>query len=207
MYSSRRERKRSATEIMFANSSTSTSTTTTNKKTRSSLHLFYLAALSAIIVYSYNSVLEPLMFGDLIDELNEFDYHQKQHMSEELQRRLSTDYKLATIERVLEVAKDTFPECMGQETTVLPGPNGDVTYGNNGRMAAVACKNFIDEFIYSAVDAENNQMFTDEDKYIRTRILGQRKDQDFWYNTVVMQMDENDKVKGKDNDGMVSTYR
>ena len=202
MYSSRREReKRSATEIMFANSSTSTYA---NKKKRSSLHLFYLAALSAIIVYSYNSVLEPLMFGDLIDELNEFDYHQKQHMAEELQRRLSTDYKLATIERVLEVAQSTFPECMGQDTTVLP--NG-ATYGNNGRMTALACKNFIDEFIYSAVDAENNQMFTDEDKYIRTRILGQRKDQDFWYNTVVMQMDENDKVKGKDNDGMVSTYR
>ena len=144
------------------------------------------------------------MFGDLIDELNEFDYHQKQHMSEELQRRLSTDYKLATIERVLAVAQSTFPECMGQDTTVLP--NG-ATYGNNGRMAALACKNFIDEFIYSAVDAENNQMFTAEDKYIRTRILGERKDQDFWYNTVVMQMDENDKVKGKDNDGMVSTYR
>ena len=144
------------------------------------------------------------MFGDLIDELNEFDYHQKQHMAEELQRRLSTDYKLATIERVLEVAKDTFPECMGQETTVLP--NG-ATYGNNGRMTALACKNFIDEFIYSAVDAENNQMFTNEDKFIRTRILGERKDQDFWYNTVVMQMDENDKVKGRDDDGMVSTYR
>jgi len=143
------------------------------------------------------------MFGDLIDELNEFDYHQKQHMSEELQRRLSTDYKLATIERVLAVAQSTFPECMGDKTTVLPGPNGDVTYGNNGRMTALACKNFIDEFIMGAVNAEGNQMFSAEDKYIRTRILGERKDQDFWYNTVVMQMDENDKVKGRNNDGMV----
>ena len=201
MYSSRREReKRLATEIMFANSSTSS--TYANKKKRSSLHLFYLAALSAIIVYSYNSVLEPLMFGDLIDELNEFDYHQKQHMAEELRRKLSTDHKLATIERVLEVAMDTFPECMGQRTTVL---NGE-TYGNTGKMAAVACKNFIDEFILSAVDAEGQQMFSDEDKFVRTRILGERKKQDFWYNTIVMQMDENDKVKGRDNDGIVSTY-
>ena len=62
-------------------------------------------------------------------------------------------------------------------------------------MTAIACKEFIDEEILT--------IFTEQDKFIRTRIIGKRSTEDEWYNAVTILMDDNDVVLGRDGDGMV----
>ena len=45
--------------------------------------------------------------------------------------------------------------------------------------------------------------FTDRDRYIRVIIKGKRRKKDTWYNTVVIQMDDNDFAIGRDDDGII----
>ena len=66
------------------------------KKKSPGQHLLYLAALSAIIVYSYNSILEPLMFGDI--EYGSATH--KQMYSEDLRRVLTASGRAGEYERV-----------------------------------------------------------------------------------------------------------
>lgn len=50
-------------------------------------------------------------------------------------------------------------------------------------MDAVACKEFIDYEIFN--------YFTEQDQFIRTRIIGKRSfAEDDWYNVIVIMMDE-----------------
>jgi hypothetical protein len=62
-------------------------------------------------------------------------------------------------------------------------------------MTAVACKDFIDREIF--------QLFTERDQYVRSIIIGKRLKSDTWYNTVVILMNDNDMVEGRDGDGLV----
>lgn len=62
-------------------------------------------------------------------------------------------------------------------------------------MTPVECKEFIDEEIHT--------FFTEEDRYIQTRIISQRNEADEWYNCVVIGMDDNDMVLGRNGDGLV----
>lgn len=87
------------------------------------------------------------------------------------------DRTLKMEKRVMEVTKTAWPECVAQ------------------RMTARQCKDFIDTTILTE--------FTGEDQFIRTRIVGERNDGDEWYNAIVIQMDDNDLVFGRDYDGMV----
>ena len=73
-------------------------------------------------------------------------------------------------------------------------------------MTVIACKDFIDEEILTFT--EDNPLdprygYATRDRFVRTRIVGKRSEQDFWYNTIVIRMDENDMVIGRDHDGVV----
>lgn len=79
--------------------------------------------------------------------------------------------------RIMEVFTETWPICV------------------NYHWTAIVCKEFIDEEILKD--------FTERDKYVRVIIKGKRKKIDSWYNTIVIPMDDNNMVKGRDFDGMI----
>lgn len=62
-------------------------------------------------------------------------------------------------------------------------------------MTAIQCKDFIDTQILS--------LFTEEDRFIRTKIVGKRDETDEWYNAIVIPMADNDLTLGRDGDGLV----
>ncbi len=62
-------------------------------------------------------------------------------------------------------------------------------------MNGVECKNFIDQEILS--------LFTGEDRMTRTVVTGKRSIMDFFYNSVVIYMDDGDIVQGRDGDGLI----
>jgi len=62
-------------------------------------------------------------------------------------------------------------------------------------LTAEECKDFIDKEIYT--------LFTEQDQYIRSIIIGKRLKSDRVYNAVVIPMNDNDMVEGRDGDGMV----
>ena len=62
-------------------------------------------------------------------------------------------------------------------------------------MTAEACKAFIDNEIYT--------LFTEQDQYIRSVIMGKRRKTDQLYNAVTIMMNDNDMVEGRDGNGMV----
>ncbi|KAK1736265.1 hypothetical protein QTG54_012865 [Skeletonema marinoi] len=80
-------------------------------------------------------------------------------------------------ERFLAVTKSTWPDCV------------------NLKMSAEACKDFIDNEIYT--------LFTERDQYIRSVIIGKRLKTDQSYNAVTIMMNDNDMVEGRDGNGMV----
>jgi len=77
----------------------------------------------------------------------------------------------------LQLAKDTWPECIQQH------------------MLAEVCKEFIDDEIQT--------LFTGVDQYITSKIRWRREETDPWYNTLDITMDDNNLVVGKDGDGVV----
>lgn len=62
-------------------------------------------------------------------------------------------------------------------------------------MTANQCKELIDQEIL-----EYN---TETDKFVRTIIVGKRRETDPHYNSVVLFMDDNDRVMGRDGDGVI----
>ena len=159
----------------------------------------FLAALSGIIVYSYNSILEPLVFGN--DDIQEAQAVNSNEL--ELRRNLaSRKLKQTDIDRILEVTQDNFPECMGCTETWKGGKECKKQGGNNyathptySHMTVYECLEFIEQFIY-----EN---YTNEDRYVRAVIRGERSPADFWAHSAVIEVGDNDIVIGRDDDGMV----
>jgi len=161
----------------------------------------FLAALSGIIVYSYNSILEPLVFGN--DDIQEAQVVNSNEL--ELRRNLaSRNLKQTDIDRILEVTQDNFPECMGCTETGQGGKEckkingkggGSMTHPTYQHMTVYECLDFIEQFIY-----EN---YTNEDRYVRPVIRGERSPADFWANSVVIDVGDNDITIGRDDDGMV----
>mmetsp|Transcript_24500 Transcript_24500/g.39796 ORF Transcript_24500/g.39796 Transcript_24500/m.39796 type:complete len:460 (+) Transcript_24500:57-1436(+) len=80
-------------------------------------------------------------------------------------------------ERFLAVTKSMWPECV------------------NLRLTAEECKEFIDKEIHD--------LFTDKDRYVRTLIMGKRKETDELYNVISIYMNDEDMVEGRLGDGMV----
>jgi len=80
-------------------------------------------------------------------------------------------------QRRLAVGKSVWPRCVTQ------------------RMSAIQCKELIDQEILS--------FNTDTDRFVRTIIVGKRNENDPLSNAVVLLMDDNDRVKGRDGDGLV----
>lgn len=74
--------------------------------------------------------------------------------------------------RLLAVVKETWTECVDQ------------------RLSAIDCKEFIDEEILTE--------FTGIDKFIQTKIVGKRNGLDEYYNAVVIPMDDDHMVVGRD---------
>lgn len=62
-------------------------------------------------------------------------------------------------------------------------------------MKAEDCKEFIDKEIHD--------LFTDKDRYVRTLIMGKRKEDDQLYNVISIQMNDADMVEGRDGNGMI----
>ena len=162
----------------------------------------FLAALSGIIVYSYNSILEPLVFGN--DDITEAQAVNSNELA--LRHNLaSRSLKQTDIDRILEVTQDNFPECMGctetsnggkECTKIKPKDGGGyMTHATYEHMTAYECMDFIEQFIY-----EN---YTEEDRYVRAVIRGERSGADFWANSAVIEVSDNDMVIGRDDDGMV----
>ncbi len=79
--------------------------------------------------------------------------------------------------QLLLTLTNTFPECV------------------NNHMNGVECKSFIDEEILT--------LFSGEDRMTRTIISGKRSIMDFFYNSVVIYMDDEDIVTGRDGDGLI----
>ena len=162
----------------------------------------FLAALSGIIVYSYNSILEPLVFGN--DDITEAQVVNSNEL--ELRRNLaSRNLKQTDIDRILEVTQDNFPECMGCTETSNGGKEcaeikakdggGYMTHPTYEHMTVYECLDFIEQFIY-----EN---YTEEDRYVRAVVRGERSPADFWAHSVVIDVGDNDIAIGRDDDGMV----
>ncbi|KAL9182816.1 hypothetical protein ACHAXT_004095 [Thalassiosira profunda] len=80
-------------------------------------------------------------------------------------------------ERALAVAKDRWPGCV------------------SARLSAIQCKNMIDQEVL-----DGN---TENDRFIRTIIVGKRKKNDPLSNSIVIMMDDHDRVLGRDGDGMI----
>ena len=81
------------------------------------------------------------------------------------------------IAQILAVTKSAWPECI------------------NNHLTAIQCKEFIDTEILA--------FFTERDRFIQTRIVGPRNDDDEWYNAVVIAMDDSDHCVGRDGDGLI----
>jgi hypothetical protein len=64
-------------------------------------------------------------------------------------------------------------------------------------MTAEQCKDFIDDIIYTS------DQYTDQDKYVRSIIIGKRFKSDREYNSVVIMMNDDDMVFGRDGDGLI----
>ncbi len=64
-------------------------------------------------------------------------------------------------------------------------------------MSAIKCKQLIDD------DNEVLQYNTHTDRFIRTIIVGKRAENDPLSNSVVILLDDNNMVKGKNGDGLV----
>ena len=77
----------------------------------------------------------------------------------------------------LAVTKSMWPECV------------------NLRLTAEECKEFIDKEIHD--------LFTDKDRYVRTLIMGKRKETDELYNVISIYMNDEDMVEGRLGDGMI----
>lgn len=107
------------------------------------------------------------------------DYHQfdNDEMFQPTEEQMARARELGLRDRLLATTKEIWPECAAQS------------------MSAIECKYFIDDEIL--------RLFTDEDKFIRTRIVGKRTSGDEWYNAVVITMDDNDFALGKDGDGWI----
>lgn len=84
---------------------------------------------------------------------------------------------LFRVQQMLATTKEVWPECVAQG------------------MSAIECKFFIDDEIL--------RLFTGEDQFIRTRIIGKRAYEDLWYNAVSIKMDDNDLALGRDSDGWI----
>lgn len=162
----------------------------------------FLAALSGIIVFSYNSILEPLVFGN--DDIQEAA--QVVNSNELALRRnlASRNLKQTDIDRILEVTQDNFPECMGctetgqggKECKKINGKGGGyMTHPTYTHMTVYECLDFIEQFIY-----EN---YTEEDRYVRPVIRGERSPADSWSHSVVIPVGDNDIAIGRDDDGMM----
>ena len=79
-------------------------------------------------------------------------------------------------------------------------------YQYQPRLTGLECKAFIDEEILNGKDGPNNdgnEYFTGQDKLTRVILRPKRKPSDPWYNTVVIPMDDQDIVQGRDLDGQV----
>ena len=77
----------------------------------------------------------------------------------------------------MAVVKSVWPECV------------------ENHLTAIQCKDFIDTEIMT--------LFSEEDRFIRTKIVGKRDEGDEWYNAIVIQMDDNDLTLGRNSDGKV----
>lgn len=64
-------------------------------------------------------------------------------------------------------------------------------------MTPEQCKSFIEDEIMTS------PYFSDADRWIWVKIVNSRTEEDEWYNTVVITMDDNDLTVGRDHDGMV----
>ena len=62
-------------------------------------------------------------------------------------------------------------------------------------MTGEECQAFIDEEIIA--------LFEGEDRNLRTHIVKKRENADEWYNCMVIPMDDNDIVIGRNGDGLV----
>lgn len=82
-----------------------------------------------------------------------------------------------TWRQILAVAKTQWPECTSR------------------KLSAVQCKNLI--------DAEVLDMNTENDRFIRTIVVGKRNVNDELSNSIVIFMDDYDRVLGRDGDGMI----
>lgn len=78
---------------------------------------------------------------------------------------------------MLAVGKTTWPRCVNEKLNVYQ------------------CKEIIDQDI---VDLN-----TDTDQFVRTVIIKKRKESDPLSNSIVLYMDDNDRVLGRDGDGIV----
>ena len=167
------------------------------KKQRSPIHFVYLAALSGIIVYSYNTILEPLVFGNIeadgeaVDgsyssiQATSYDNAASNIIEKDLRRRLtSRGHIQEQINRILAISQETFPECMGCIETANGGKKcakdkgKSLTHPIHTHMTAYECDEFIKDFIFNH--------FTEEDRYIRTVLKGERGANDAWYNSAVL---------------------
>lgn len=79
--------------------------------------------------------------------------------------------------RVMMMTQTVWPECA------------------KNRLDAVQCKNFIDEMILSE--------YTGDDRLTRTLIMPKRRSLEEWYNSVVIYMDDDDMVLGRNGDGLI----
>ena len=179
--------------------------------------LFYMTAFSALVTYMYSVALKGnnFSFSNDWEEYGEFGpsteqlararrlgiearvramfsfgdervfwhrpsivaAHSSRHSSLTSRPSIPFDFFRPLAAQLLATTKEAWPECHAQA------------------MTAIACKEFIDEEILT--------IFTEQDKFIRTRIIGKRSTQDEWYNAVTILMDDNDVVLGRDGDGMV----
>lgn len=176
---------------------------------KSPIHLFFLACLCAVIVFSYSTFLEDNYATDAGSSFNfdemykpsakQFSTARRLNIEEERVRCVvvsSVSFIPSHIPRVchseltpltiphvvvctqlLEVIKDTWPECVEQ------------------KMEANQCKLFIDEQILT--------LFTGQDQFIQTHIVEKRKTADEWYNCIAIKMDDNDLTLGRSGDGLV----
>ena len=182
------------------------------KKQRSPIHFVYLAALSGIIVYSYNTILEPLVFGNIEADGEDSSiraatsYENAASNTIEIERELrrsltSRGHRQEQIDRILAISQETFPECMGCIETANGGKKcakdkgKSLTHPIHTHMTAYECDEFIKDFIFNH--------FTEEDRYIRTVLKGERGANDAWYNSAVLLTNDKDIVTGVSNDGMV----
>ena len=136
------------------------------------LGLLSLFALSSIVTFGYQTVLRDFAAPQSINEPRWFE------MANPMDERRRLDIEQYMEQRMMEVFKETWPECVSQS------------------MYAWQCKEFIDEEILTT--------FTERDKLIRVIIKDKRKNGDEWYNTVVITMDDQDMARGIEDDGLIA---